>query len=108
MKNYYYLITDLTREGDHEYTDYIPVRSKKPVSEWDDSWCTLFLFWQYCINWIDGDDLWSDNRIVRVDAIKEITKDEYETIGRLTDCCTVWEQIAGDGAENLKEFKENE
>ena len=79
----YYLITDHTQDGHHEYTDLIPVRATQPKENWEDNWENYFLAWQFTIDWIDGEngEAWSNDRIVSVRDVTDITKEEYEVLG---------------------------
>jgi hypothetical protein len=79
----YYLITENCREGDYEYYSYIPVSTTTPRNNWDDNWENLFLCWQYSCTSIDKYGLWSDQRIVSISEVKEITFDEYNTLRKL-------------------------
>lgn len=79
----YYLITDHTQDGHHEYTDLIPVRATQPKENWEDNWGNYFLAWQFTIDWIDekNGEAWSNDRIVSVRDVTDITKEEYEVLG---------------------------
>lgn len=79
----YYLITEKCRDGDFEYYDHIPVATTTPQDKWDDNWQNLFLCWQWHPIHIDSDGLWSDTRIVSIFEVKEISFDEYGTLGGL-------------------------
>jgi len=75
----YYLITDHTQDGDHEYYERVAVETSQPKDQWHENWENLYLCWQFRGVWIDekNGDFWSDNRIVSVYETKEITKEEY-------------------------------
>ena len=92
----YYLITDHTQDGFNEYTDLIPVRATQPKENWDDNWKNYFLSWQFSIDWIDEDngEAWSNDRIVSVDNVTEITKEEYDVLGKHTHPFIIEEIIA--------------
>lgn len=80
----YYLITEKCRDGDHEYYDSIPVSTATPRDKWEANWENLFLCGQYSCDALDSYGLWSDNRIVSIYEVREITLDEYDTMGRMT------------------------
>lgn len=80
----YYLITDHTQDGHHEYTDLIPVRATQPRENWEDNWENYFLAWQFSIDWIDGGngEAWSNDRIVSVRDVTEVTETEYAVLSK--------------------------
>lgn len=82
----YYLITDHVRDGDYEYYDRVPVKSSKPKDQWHENWENLYLCWQYGGGWIDEKtgEFWSDDRIVSVYQVKEITEEEYNVFTKIT------------------------
>ena len=83
----HYLITDHNRDGDHEYYDHVPVKSSQPQDKWHENWQNFYLCWQYGTGWIDPTtgDFWSDDRIVSVHHVKEITEEEYNVFIKITD-----------------------
>lgn len=103
----YYLITEKCRDGEHEYYTDVPVQSLKLKADWERDWETLFLHWQYCIDWIDENELWSDNRIVSVYFIKDLTKEEFECMGKLMSGTFQMEDIIEEGKANVKERENN-
>ena len=80
----YFLITDMCRDGDHEYYDHIPVKTKMSEQDMIDNehfWQERLLAWQF--GWIeqdDFDDWWADMRNVRLDGWSEVSKKEYEVL----------------------------
>jgi hypothetical protein len=99
----YYLITEKCRDGDFEYYDHIPVATTTPQDKWDDNWQNLFLCWQYSCTYIDSDGLWSDDRLVSVDGIKEITLDEYGILGGVMSGTFRLDEILKEGRERWVE-----
>jgi len=100
----YYIITEKCRDGDHEYYTDLIVKSDEPQAEWDDNWQDLFMCWQYTIDCKDADGLWSDNRIVSIQSIREITKHEAEVMGKLTSGLFTIKEILEEGKENWGEL----
>lgn len=100
----YYIITEKCRDGDHEYYTDLIVKSDKTQAEWDDNWQDLFLCWQYTIDWKDADGLWSDNRIVSIQSIREITEQEAEVTAKITSGLFTLEEIFEEGKENWDEL----
>ena len=110
----YFLITDMCRDGDHEYYDYVAVETKMTHKELDDNknfWEECFLAWQF--GWIEqeyDDDWWADNRIVRIYGIQTITKEQFEVLDDVTGGWSlekIIEQGEGDWTpsdENLKHY----
>jgi len=84
----YFLITDMCRDGDHEYYDYVAVETKmtsEEVKNNKDFWEVCFLSWQFGHIELDSnDDWWADNRIVRIEDVKEITKKQFKVLADLT------------------------
>jgi len=84
----YFLITDMCRDGDHEYYDYVAVETKmtsEEVKDNKDFWEECFLAWQF--GWVEldsNDDWWVDNRIVRIEDVREITKEQFKVLNDLT------------------------
>ena len=101
----YYIITEKCRDGDHEYYTDLIVKSDKTQAEWDDNWQDLFLCGQYIIDCKDTDGLWSDNRIVSIQSIREITKQEAEVMGKLTSSLFTIKEILEEGKENWDELQ---
>ena len=83
----YFLITDICRDGEHEYYDYVPVETEMTYQELKgnkDFWEESFLAWQF--GWIeqdDFDDWWADLRVVSVYGIQKITKQQYKMFDKL-------------------------
>jgi hypothetical protein len=100
----YYIITEKCRDGDHEYYTDLIVKSDKTQAEWDDNWQDLFLCWQYTIDLKDADGLWSDNRIVSIQSIREITEQEAEVTAKITSGLFTLEEIFEEGKENWDEL----
>ncbi len=110
----YFLITDMCRDGDHEYYDYVAVETKMTRKQIDDNknfWEECFLAWQF--GWIQqeyDDDWWADNRIVRIDGIRTITKEQFEVLDDVTGGWSlekIIEQGEGDWTpsdENLEHY----
>ena len=103
--NKYYLITEKCRDGDYEYYSYIPVSTTTPQHKWDNNWQNLFLCWQYNCHTIDEYGLWSDTRIVSISEVKEITFDEYNTLGKLTTNHFKLNEILEEGRETWVEYQ---
>ncbi len=84
----YFLITDICRDGEHEYYDYVPIETEMTFQELrknKDFWKESFLAWQF--GWIEqefDDDWWADNRIVRIYGIQKLTKEQFEVFDELT------------------------
>jgi len=110
----YFLITDMCRDGDHEYYDYVAVETKMTRKQIDDNknfWEESFLAWQF--GWIQqeyDDDWWADNRIVRIYGIQTLTKEQFEVLDDVTGGWSlenIIEQGEGDWTpsdENLKHY----
>ena len=110
----YFLITDMCRDGDHEYYDYVAVETKMTRKQIDDNknfWEECFLAWQF--GWIEqqfDDDWWADNRIVRIYGIQTITKEQFEVLDDVTGGWSlekIIEQGEGDWTpsdENLEHY----
>ena len=83
----YFLITDICRDGDHEYYDYVPVETEmnfQELKENKDFWEESFLAWQF--GWTEQDDFdewWADLRVVSVYGIQKITKQQYKMFDKL-------------------------
>ena len=78
----YFLITDHNRDGEHEYYDKVAIETRMTVKEFNsnkDFWQECFLAWQFGYVNQEGDDWWSDCRIVDVYDTQQITKEEFIT-----------------------------
>ena len=107
----YFLITDMCRDGDHEYYDYVAVETKMTSEEVKDNksfWEECFLAWQF--GWIEqefDDDWWADNRIVRIESIKKLTKEQFKVLNDLTGGWSL-EDIMERGGADWTPLSENE
>ncbi len=107
----YFLIRDMCRDGDHEYYDHIPVKTKMSEQDMIDNehfWQERLLAWQF--GWIeqdDFDDWWADLRIVRIDSWRSISVEDYEV---LEDHIGGWrlEEIILDTEGDIKPNDKNE
>ena len=107
----YFLIRDMCRDGDHEYYDHIPVKTKMSEQDMIDNehfWQERLLAWQF--GWIeqdDFDDWWADLRIVRIDRWRSISVEDYEV---LEDHIGGWrlEEIILDTEGDIKPNDKNE
>jgi len=106
----YFLITDMCRDGDHEYYDYVAVETKMTSKEVYDNkgfWEECFLAWQF--GWIEQDDdgwWWSDCRIVTICNIQQLTKKEYDVISKYLGGFHL-EQIIDDGGGDFQPNEKN-
>jgi hypothetical protein len=100
----YYLITDFNRDGEHEYYDRVPIKSSKPKEQWHENWENLYLCWQYGAGWIDekNGDFWSDDRIVSVYEVRDMTEEEYNVFTKFTSEFDI-DEIITEGKENWDE-----
>ena len=107
----YFLITDMCRDGDHEYYDYVAVETKMTSKEVYDNkgfWKECFLAWLF--GWIQqefDDDWWADNRIVRIKSIEELTKEQFKVLNDLTGGWSL-EDIMERGGTDWTPLSENE
>ena len=82
----YFLIRLHNRDGDKEYYDYIPVKSKMTNEELranKNFWEECILAWNF--HWIeqdDFDDWWADLRIVSVYCWEIISAKEYDVLDK--------------------------
>ena len=107
--SYYYLIEDLCKDGDHEYYDKCIVESKTKDMHWDDKWEDYYLMWQFTINWVELNNfdpvLWSDDRIVEVREVKELSKAHYDVLSKYLHPF-IFEEIIEDGKKSWEEWRE--
>jgi len=98
----YFLITDHNRDGEHEYYDKVAIETKMTVKEFNsnkDFWQECFLAWQFGYVNQEGDDWWSDCRIVDVYDTQQITKEEFIVLDKF---------IGGFSLESIIEMGQND
>jgi hypothetical protein len=107
--SYYYLIEDLCKDGYHEYYDKCIVESKTKDMHWDDKWEDYYLMWQFTINSVELNNfdpvLWSDDRIVEVWKVRELSKAHYDVLSKYLHPF-IFEEIMEDGKKSWKEMEE--
>ena len=106
----YFLIKDSCRDGDHEYYDYVPVKTKmtnKDLSNNKNFWEENFLGWQFHnIEQDSNNDWWGGMRIVSIYDWKPLTKEQFEVLDNVMGAWSL-DQIIEEGEENWCHHENN-